>query len=158
MGWKLLLAILATLIVVMPNVSANAATTIRGPVRGPTEFCPAPPDTFKVSGSGHGRYTLTVADDGTGALSLVLRGLQPNTAYQVYVTSLLVISNGELSECTSRPLGALIPDANGDATFGPEDAVYTVQLDPGTYKLQVLVTTNIISGVSFVSPPRTVTV
>lgn len=155
---KLFLAIFATLIVAVPSVAANAATTIRGSVRGPTEFCPEPPDTFKVSGSGHGRYTLTVADDGTVTVSLVLHGLEPNTAYQVYVSSLLVISNGEVSECTSRPLGAFIPDANGDATFGPEDAIHTVQLDPGTYELQVLVTTNIVSGVSFVSRPRTVTV
>jgi hypothetical protein len=152
---RLLALFAVTLAVVAPTVPANAATTIRGPLRGPTDFCPAPPNTLKVSGAGHGRYTLTVADDGTVNVTLVVRGLDPNTAYHVYVSSLVVL-NGEVSECTSTELGAFIPDGSGDATFGPDDAIFTLTLQPGTYELQVLVTSNLFSHVGFLSPPKTV--
>jgi hypothetical protein len=145
-----------SLVVVAPTVPASATTTIRGPLRGPSDFCAAPPDTFKVSGTGHGRYTLTVADDGSVALTVIVRGLDPNTAYHVFISSLVVLDG--VSECTSNELGAFIPDAGGDATFGPEDAIFTVNLEPGTYALQVLVTNNIFSHVGFLSPPKTVTV
>jgi hypothetical protein len=55
-------------------------------------------------------------------------------------------------------LGAFIPDGSGDATFGPDDAIFTLQLEPGTYELQVVVTSILSSHVGFLSPPKTVTI
>jgi len=54
-------------------------------------------------------------------------------------------------------LGACIPDGSGDATFGPDDAILTLTLQPGTGELHVLVTSNLSSHVGFLSPPKTVT-
>ena len=154
---RVIVLLATTLTVLTPTVSASAATTIRGSIRGPSDFCQAPPNTFRVSGAGHGRYTLTVADDGTVTVTLVVRHLDPNTAYHIFVSSLVVL-NGEVSECTSNEIGAFITDASGDATFTPEDAIFTVDLVPGTYELQVLVTSNIFSDVAFLSGPKKVTV
>jgi len=153
---KLLVALATTLIIVMPTVSANAATTIKGSVRGPTAFCPVPEDTFTVSGAGHGRYTFTGADDGTVTWTLVARRLEPNTAYHIFVNSLVVL-NGEVSDCTSNEIGAFIADANGDAALSSEDSPFSLTLAPGTYDLQIVVT-NIFSHLAFLSRARTVTI
>jgi hypothetical protein len=148
--------LMTTLMVVAPALPAAAETTIKGPLRGPTRYCPEPPNTFDVSGMRHGRYTLSISDR-TVTLTVMVRHLEPNTRYPVSVATLKDLGVG-VSECTSVLLGTFTTDEHGHGTFTGTVTLDPVAWPPGTYEMQVVVG-NILtaSRMVFLSPPRTVT-
>jgi len=157
---RLFLLCAATLTVVAPLMAASAATTIRGPLKGPTMFCPAPPDTFDVGGSGHGRYTLSIGDDRTVTVTIVVRHLEPNTVYPVFISTLKDLSEGT-SECTTTTsLGTFATDASGNAAFTGTTTLDPLSWPAGTFMIQVAVGDIFGSARSaaFLSPPKTVTI
>jgi hypothetical protein len=146
------------LVVVVPVLPAEAATAIKGSLRGPTEYCPEPPNTFQVSGKRHGRFTLSIGDDRTATVTIVARHLAPNTTYPVHIATLKDTGEG-FSECTSTQVGTFTTDANGNGTFTGTTTLDTVSWPPGTYQIQVVVGQISLPGrlAAFLSSPRTVT-
>ena len=156
---RLILLFATTVLVVAPATSAGAATTLKGSLRGPTMFCPAPPDTFDVNGSGHGRYRLSIGDDRTVTVTIVARHLEPNTTYPVYVSTLKDLGEGT-SECTTTvSLGTFTTDANGKGSFTGSTTLDPLTWPSGTYMIQVVV--GDIFGTArfaaFLSSPKVVT-